>query len=179
MRTLSRRTVLTGLATTTAALAMPSGIAAAASANPSYRFSRIAVDAGPLRAKGLGPFAEFVGAALATQLKLSFADRLEPGLRNGTGLVVRIDALSLSSNVPGGGGHNRSSRGGGNGGTDYMEGEGLVVDSRGGVIGRYPMLSALSAGYAGAWYLPDAERKRVAAIAWHYAYWMRREVVGR
>jgi hypothetical protein len=152
--------------------------AAALPAGTEWRFSRLSVDVGPLYAKGLGPNADLIGQALAVELRRSFADRLSPGDRRAPALVVRISAISMSTNFPGGGSGRRGH--GGGSGTDYLEGEGLVVDGRGGVIATYPMLSALAASYAGTpWYDPRSEQRRMVALAWHYAYWLRRTILGR
>jgi hypothetical protein len=121
---------------------------------------------------GLGPYAEFVRSAVLAETRRAFADRLGgPGPR----LVVRITSVSLSSYSGGGGGRH----GGGSTDTDYLEGEALVVGGRGEILGRYPQLSALPAGYAGAaWYDPLLDRKRTVALAQHYASWLRSTIGG-
>lgn len=144
--------------------------AAAAAQAPSPAFSDILVDIRPLRDKGLGPYADAVGTALRRELLTAFADRRGRGPR----LVVRVDGVSLRSYAGPG-----AERGGGLSSSvqnDYMEGEALVVAPNGGVLARYPQLSALPASSGGAWYLPDAEARRVDALSQHFAGWFRRRI---
>lgn len=137
--------------------------------------SGIEVDVSRLRALGLGPVAEVIGAAVADAL------RAEAGERGyGGRLVVRLTALSLNayagSNSGGGGGF-----GGGSGGSgadyDYLEGEILVVGPRGEILSQRPQLSAVPASSGGAYYLPGAEKRRVIAVAQHFAAWARRSTL--
>ncbi|MHC2021271.1 hypothetical protein [Methylobacterium sp. CM6247] len=132
------------------------------------RLSTIRVDVGPLLAQGGGAPAEALRGDLLTALNQEFADRL-----GGTGpvLVVRIKSLSLRPYTGSEGG--RSGFGGGSQ-SDYLDGEALLVGRRGEVLARHPQLSALPSSSGGAWYDMDSERRRVAAIARHYAGWLRR-----
>jgi hypothetical protein len=189
----SRRLLLAGLAGLAAAgglapwpragQAAPQSAPQAAPLPPqvaaTLRLSRLAVDVGPLRALGVGVNADILAAAMAAQLRVSFADRLAPGDMRAPALVVRLSSLSLSSSFAGGAGGAR--RGiGGSGDSDYLEGVGLIVDGRGGVIATYPMLSALASSASGAaWYDPHLQQRRLEALAGHYAAWMRRTIVGR
>ena len=158
----TRRTVCGVLAAASIAARTP------APAGDAPRFSGIAVDVGPLRAKGLGPYADSVGTALQGELVRAFADRMGPGPR----LVVRITAITLPSYV--GGGYGRF----GFGGTpnDYMDGEAVILGPRGQVLTRHPQLSALPSNSGGAWYGPGVEDRRLAALAAHYAGWLRRDL---
>ena len=131
-------------------------------------FSSVAVDVEPLRAKGLGAFADGVGAALQRELATAFADRMG---RGGQRLVVRVDGVSLRSYV---GREGRTGFGGTS--NDYLEGEALVVGRNGAVLARHPQLSALPSSSGGAWYLPDVDDRRLAALCSHYAGWLRRNV---
>ena len=137
---------------------------------PGGRFGAVRVDVRPLLARGAGPQAEALRADLTAALRRSFADRL-----GGPGpiLVVRITGLSLRAYAGG-----DTGRGGFGGGmqNDYLEGEALLVDRRGAVLGRHPQLAAMPSSYGGAWYEPGSERRRVAAIADIYAQWLRREL---
>lgn len=154
----TRRTVLAGLS----GLSVP-----AALADVVQRFSSISVDVGPLRARGLGPYAEVVRATLQAELASAFADRMT---RQGPRLVVRVTGLSMCAYVGG-----ETSRWGLSAGVsnDYLEGEALIVGRRGEVLRRHPQLSALPASSGGAWYLPDSESRRLVAISRHYAAWLR------
>ena len=161
-----RRSIVAGL--------LASALAAPALAQDSRQgtFSAILVDVGPLRAKGLGAYAEAVRAALQAELVRVYADRLG-GPRISPRLIVRIDAISLRSYVGGEGGRWF----GGGIQNDYLEGEALVVGSRGEVLARHPQLSALPSSSGGAWYSPDSEKRRLAALAQHYAGWLKRSPI--
>lgn len=133
------------------------------------RLSGLRVDVGPLLAQGGGLQAEALRSDLLAALTTQFADKL--GGR-GPILVVRIRGLSLNPYVGSEGG-GRSGFGGGSQ-SDYLDGEALLVSRRGEVIARHPQLSATPSSFGGAWYDPASERRRVTAIAEHYAGWLRR-----
>lgn len=144
-------------------------LAGAAGAQAESHFSSVLVDASAI-GSNLG---REVKSTLEPSLRASFADEIRAGDRNAPRLVVRITGVTIQS-LPEFGGR------GGEGGfdTDYMEGEALVVDRGGTIIQRYPMLSALN-NQVNAWYLPDYERRRVAALSNHYAYWLKRQLPGQ
>lgn len=157
-----RRALIAGCAALLASLA--GGREASGQAAPAA-YGSVAVDVAPLRALGLGAYADQVRAALQAELQRHFADRLA---RGGPRLVVRVDAISLRSYAGSG------SRWGGSGlQNDYLEGEALVLGPRGEVLRRHPQLSALPSSSGGAWYLPDGEERRLAALAGHFAGWLR------
>ncbi|WP_375461923.1 hypothetical protein [uncultured Enterovirga sp.] len=159
-----RRTVVAGVVGV--AVAPMGERAALAQAAPST-YGSISVDVAPLRASGLGGYADQVRAALEAELRQAFADRLA---RGGARLVVRVDAISLRAYAGSG-----SSRFGGSGmQSDYLEGEALVLGRRGEVLLRHPQLSAVPSSSGGAWYLPDSEGRRLVALAGHFAGWLRR-----
>ena len=135
--------------------------------------SGVRVDVGPLLARGAGPQAQVLRDDLTAALRQSFLDRIGA---TGPTLVVRVHALSLSAYAGSLGG--RGSFGGGGTQSDYLDGEALLVGRRGEVLARHPQLSALPASSGGAWYDPASERRRVAAIADHYAAWLRRSLPG-
>ena len=171
MPRLSRRSLLLG----SAALILSTlhGAPGQAQVAPfSGRFSSLAVDVGPLRAQGLGGYAEFVRQAVLVEMQRAFADRLGGP---GPALVVRITGLSLNSYAGSGqgtGGRGRSLGGGTD--NDYLDGEMLIVGPRGAVLARHPQLSVVPASSGGPWYDPQSERRRVVALAQHYAGWLRR-----
>jgi hypothetical protein len=134
------------------------------------RLSEIRVDVRPFLSRGGGLQAEALRDDLAAALRASFADRLGG---NGPALVVVVRSLSLTAYVG-----SEGRRFGGGGQTDYLDGEALLVGRRGEVLARHPQLSALPASSGGAWYDPDSERRRVTAIAEHYAQWLRRALPG-
>ena len=130
--------------------------------------SSIAVDVGPLRAKGLGPYADAVRTVLGAELARAYAERMGP---RGARLVVRVDAISMSSYA----GRDGSRWFGGGTSTDYLQGEAILLDPRGEILARHPQLSALPSSSGGAWYAPGAEERRLSALAAHYAGWLRRD----
>lgn len=163
---LTRRSFLTGLGCASlvfAALPQP----ALAQAFP-QGFSSFAVDVSPLKAKGLGPFADLIAAATLDELRRSFADRVDP---RGPRLVVRLTGVFLTSSPDGGGG-DRWWRGGG-GGTDSLEGEALAVGRRGEIIARHPQLAVLQVNRS---ILDPDEQGRAVAVSQHYVRWLRRRI---
>ena len=134
------------------------------------RLSDVRVDIRPFLTQGGGLQAEALRDDLVAALRSSFADRLGG---NGPSLVVVVRSLSLTAYA---GSQGRRFRGGGQ--TDYLDGEALLIGRRGEVLARHPQLSALPASSGGAWYDPDSERRRVTAIAEHYAQWLRRALPG-
>ncbi|KQP43014.1 hypothetical protein ASF49_02905 [Methylobacterium sp. Leaf104] len=132
------------------------------------RLSGVQVDVRPLIALGGGTPALELREDLLAALRTAFADRL--GGR-GPVLLVRIKGLSINPYAGGDGGRGRL---GGGTQSDYLDGEALLVGRRGEILARHPQLSAVPASSGGAWYDPDSERRRLTAIAEHYAGWLRR-----
>ncbi|MDJ1159231.1 hypothetical protein QNA08_13405 [Chelatococcus sp. SYSU_G07232] len=166
---LSRRALLAGLAA--------AGLTGRAVAQAGGQvFSRIAVDVSALRVQGLGPWADLVAESLDDSLRREFVGRIAPGARGAPMLVARINGMSLPAYVGSGGGP-RFNGSGGNGTNDYLDGELLVVTAGGRqVLERKPILSAVPAASAGAWYQPDIDRQRVLALTRHFAGWARRMI---
>ncbi|HEV2563501.1 MAG TPA: hypothetical protein VGU19_00295 [Microvirga sp.] len=131
-------------------------------------FSSFSVDVSVLKAKGLGPFADLVGAAALDELRRSFADRVDP---RGPRLVLRLTTVFLTSSPDGGRGHWR--RGGGGGGHDSVEGEALAVGRRGEILAQHPMLAVLDVNTSP---LTPNEQGRAVAVAQHYVRWLRRQI---
>ncbi|MCJ2051953.1 hypothetical protein [Methylobacterium sp. J-070] len=145
------------------------GSAAAGDFPATATFSDVRVDVRPLLDKGAGLQAEALAADLDAALRKTFADRI--GGR-GPRLVVVVSGLSLRPYVGSGG-----RRGlGGNFQTDYLEGEALLVGPKGQVLGRHPQMTATPSSYGGAWYDPQAEDRRLSAIADIYAQWLARDL---
>ncbi|WP_457106716.1 hypothetical protein [Methylobacterium sp. P5_C11] len=151
------------------ALGMVATAAAADGFPPTARFSDIRVDVRPLLDKGGGLQAEALAADLTEALRKTFADRIGgPGPR----LVVVVSGLSLRSYV----GSGARPGLGGNFQTDYLEGEALLVGPKGQVLGRHPQMTATPSSSGGAWYDPQFEGRRLAAIADIYAQWLARDL---
>ena len=132
------------------------------------RLSDVRVDVQPLIAQGAGGQALALREDLLAALRTEFADQLG---RRGPVLVVRIKGLSIGPYVGGEGGRGRF---GGGAQSDYLDGEALLVGQRGEILARHPQLSATPASSGGAWYDAESERRRVTAVAQHYAGWLRR-----
>lgn len=159
--------VMAALASTGLAAAML--MATPAAARPGDGVSGVTVDVAPLRTRGVGEWADRIGSCLSSRLAAEFADRRSAA---GPRLVVRITGLTLTSNDIGG----SNVFGSGGSGSDYLEGELLLVSRSGAVIERQPMLSALQASSGGAWYTSGYEMRRVEAICGHFAAWAKRTI---
>jgi|ERR1700712_821306 hypothetical protein len=145
------------------------GSAAASDFPATPVFSDVRVDVRPLLDKGAGLQAEALAGDLTDALRKNFAGRI--GGR-GPRLVVVVTSLSLRAYAGSG-----AQRGlGGNLQTDYMEGEALLVGPKGQVLGRHPQMTATPSSYGGAWYDPQFEPRRLAAIADIYAQWLARDL---
>ncbi len=131
-------------------------------------FSSFSVDVRPLKAKGLGPFADFVGQAALNELHRSFGDRVDP---RGPRLVLVITDVFLTPFPDGGSGWR--GRGGGGGSHDGMDGEVLAVGPRGEILARHPQHAVLDVARRST--EPD-EPGRAAALAQHYVRWLRRRL---
>ena len=164
MSPLSRRSLLKALAC--------AGLAGAGFALPAQAqsfpqaFSSFAVDVSVLKAKGLGPYADFVGDVALDEVRRSFADRIDP---QGPRLVVRLTSVTLTA-FPGGSG-GPTWRGGG--GHDAVEGAALAVGRRGEVFAQHPMLAVLDA-HASA--TTPNEQGRTIAVTQHWVRWLRRQI---
>ncbi|KLK93818.1 hypothetical protein AA309_06970 [Microvirga vignae] len=143
-------------------------VPAQAQAFPQY-FSSFSVDVSPLKAKGLGPFADLVGQAALEQLRRSFADRVDP---RGPRFVLVITGIFLTP-FPDGGGARWRGRGGGGGGSDGMDGEALAVGPRGQILARHPQHAARDPDTSS---LDPDEQGRAVAMAQHYVWWLRRRL---
>lgn len=131
------------------------------------RLSGIRVDVQPLIAQDGGAPALDLREDLLASLRTEFGNRLGPG---GPTLVVRIKGLSINP-YTGSGGRGRF---GGGTSSDYLDGEALLVGRRGEILVRHPQLSATPSSSGGAWYDADSKRRRITALAQHYAGWLRR-----
>ncbi|WP_243371326.1 hypothetical protein [Microvirga solisilvae] len=130
-------------------------------------FSSFSVDVSPLKAKGLGPFADLVGQAALDELRRSFADRIDP---RGPRFVLVITGIFLTPFPDNGVGWRR---GGGGGGSDGMDGEALAVGPKGQILARHPQHAARDPDTSS---LEPNERGRAVAMAQHYVWWLRRRL---
>lgn len=130
-------------------------------------FSSFSVDIRPLKAKGLGPFADLVGQAALDEMHRSFADRVDP---RGPRLVLVITDIFLTPFPDGGVGWRR--RGGGSG-SDGMDGEALAIGPRGQILARHRQHAARAPDTSS---LNPNEQGRAVAMAQHYVWWLRRRI---
>jgi hypothetical protein len=165
-----RRAFLSGAAAALALLLPTASLAQISSAAPtaSLYFRDVRVDTSPLAARGLPQFAAELAAIVRASARRIFADRMANN-RWAPTLVLRIDSLSLAAGVGG-----RRHRRGGGGDRDFIEGIGLVVAANGRVLDERPLLTALPSSSAAAWYDPDSETLRLAALGEQFAQWLRR-----
>jgi len=129
-------------------------------------FSSFSVDVGPLKAKGLGPFADLVAQAALDEIHRSFADRIDP--RGPRFVLVITDVFITAFSDPG-----SWLRGGGGGGHDGMDGVVLALGPRGEILARFPQHAVLDVARRST--EPD-EPGRAVALAQHYVRWLRRRI---
>ncbi len=146
------------------------GLTSAAMADT--RFRSISVDSSALGSTAAGGLSAYVKQLLEASLRQNFVGQIGGG-KNEPSLIIRITGIQMNSSPDSGGGRGGSRNGGG--GSDYLEGEALIIGPRGNVLLRYPMLSALNASSSG-WYLKDHERNRLVALCNHYAWWLKRQL---
>ncbi|WP_414473535.1 twin-arginine translocation signal domain-containing protein [Microvirga sp. M2] len=132
-------------------------------------FSSFSVDVGPLKAKGLGPFADLVAQAALDELHRAFADRVNP---RGPRFVLVITDVFLTP-FPDAGSGFRGRDGGGGGSHDGMDGEALAVGPRGEILARHPQHGVLDVARRST--DPD-EPGRAVALAQFYVQWLRRRL---
>ncbi|MGO4705543.1 hypothetical protein AB4072_07180 [Microvirga sp. 2MCAF38] len=171
MSLLSRRSLLAGLlAGSSLAVAgcTATGLSSDGQAFP-QSFSAFAVDIGPLKEKGLGPFADLIGAATLAELQRAFADRFDP---RGPRLVVRLTSVFMTP-FPDSGGGRRWHEGGGSG-SDSLEGDTFAVGRVGEIIAQHHQLAVLAVNRS--MVNPD-EPGRAVALGQAYVQWLRRQLI--
>ncbi|SEG83350.1 hypothetical protein [Bosea lathyri] len=133
----------------------------------------IRVDVSRLVEQGWGPNAAAIKAGLERELALA----LGPAFRRGAGplLFVKVNGIFMPSYAGGGGG---GRFGGGGGSNDSFDSVATLIGPDNRVLATYPILSSLSSGYSGAWYLPDIDQRRINALIQTNAAWIKRYVVG-
>lgn len=162
---------------------MLSGLAAAATTlagcqttpplGASVPIAAIRVDVSRLVELGWGATATNIKIAMERELATAFG----PALRRGAGptLVVMIRGIWLASYAGGGGG---GKFGGGGSSNDSLDSIATLVEPDGRVMATYPVLSTISSSSGGAWYRPDVDQRRVAALIENNALWIKRYVAG-
>jgi hypothetical protein len=159
---LTRRAALAALTMAAASAAIPASAAPAGG----LRFREIRVDVSAMIAKNESDEARWVAAVLPGYLRQSFARYLAPGDRSAGVLVARIDNVSLGP--PG-------MRSGlfGSDTMDGIEGAGLALDGRGGVVASYPLYSSvITDSMLNSPYQTDVLRRRVETLSQSFAQWL-------
>ncbi len=154
---ITRRSLLTG----SAALAA-GGLASFPAAAQGVPIGAIRVDARRLAPQGWGENAPRIARALEQELARQLAPLRQ---RSGPTLHVTVQGLWLASGV---GGHP-----GDNGDNDNMDSLAEVIE-RGRVLASHQIRSTLLDSSGGAWYQPDVDQRRVAALLENNAQWIRR-----
>lgn len=132
----------------------------------------IRVDTSRLAAQGWGPRAEEIRRALERQLATTLAPMIR---RGGPTLSVAVKGVWLAS-WAGGGGGGKPSDGGAS--LDNFDADYVLTGPRGEVLGQWSILSNLGSDSGGAWYRPDIDQRRVAALIENNALWIRRYLGG-
>ncbi|PTM42059.1 hypothetical protein [Bosea sp. 124] len=167
----TRRNLLS-LGLTGAALVLSPQWIASAEAQ-SRTIGAIRVDTSRIARQGWGENADRIRVGMERQL----AATLGPMYRRGAGttLQVTVKGVWLSSFAGGSGGGKPT---GGGGSNDNFDSEIAVFGPRGEVLQTFPVLSVLDSGSGGAWYLPDVDQRRVAALIENNALWIKRYLGG-
>lgn len=166
----TRRAVLAAsLAAFASITALP--FAATAARAQSTPIGAIRVDVSPLVAKGWGETAGAVRIGMERALADAFGAAYQPG--RGPVLLVKVRGIFMASYAGGGGG---GAFGGGGSSNDSLDSETTLLGPGDRVIGTWPILSTISSGSGGAWYLPDVDQRRIAALIENNALWIRRYV---
>ncbi|MDU0339931.1 hypothetical protein [Bosea rubneri] len=158
----SRRAFLTG----SAALAAGGLVSFGAEAQGAP-VGAIRVDASRLGPQGWGERSASIARALEQQLAYQLGGQRQ---RGGPTLYVTVQGLWLAS-YAGGGSPGDSDN------TDNMDSVAELVD-RGRVLASYPIRTALLSSFGGAWYRPDVDERRVAALLENNALWIKRYLGG-
>lgn len=132
----------------------------------------IRVDTSRLASQGWGGRSLEIKHALERQLATTLAPMIR---RGGPTLHVLVKGVWLASFAGGSGGGKPT---GGGGSMDNFDSDYTLVGPRGEVIASYPIQSTIGSDSGGAWYLPDVDDRRVAALIENNALWIRRYLGG-
>jgi hypothetical protein len=130
----------------------------------------IRVDTSRLAAQGWGPRSQEIKRDLERQLATTLAPMIR---RGGPTLAVTVKGVWLASWAGGGG---KFSAGGAS--MDNFDADYVLTGPRGEVLGQWTILSTIGSDSGGAWYRPDVDQRRVAALIENNALWIRRYLGG-
>jgi hypothetical protein len=147
-----------------------------ASAGPALAQARtigaIRVDTSRLSAQGWGQRSHEIKRDLERQLATTLAPMIR---RGGPTLTVTVKGVWLASWAGGGGG---GKPGAGGASMDNFDADYVLTGPRGEVLGQWAILSNIGSDSGGAWYRPDVDQRRVAALIENNALWIRRYLGG-
>jgi hypothetical protein len=132
----------------------------------------IRVDTSRLAAQGWGSRSEEIRRDLASQLATTLAPMIR---RGGPTLTVTVKGVWLASWAGGGGGGKPGDGGASN---DNFDADYVLTGPRGEILGNWTILSNIGSGSGGAWYRPDVDQRRLAALIENNALWIRRYLGG-
>ncbi|MDP3603436.1 MAG: hypothetical protein Q8R85_19920 [Bosea sp. (in: a-proteobacteria)] len=132
----------------------------------------IRVDTARLAAQGWGPRSQEIKRDLERQLATTLAPMIR---RGGPVLTVTVKGVWLASWAGGGGG---GKPGAGGASMDNFDADYVLTGPRGEVLGQWTILSTIGSDSGGAWYRPDVDQRRVAALIENNALWIRRYLGG-
>jgi hypothetical protein len=163
---IDRRRAVFLAAAAVAAVATPAAAATAGLAG-------VRVDTAPIAARGLPNYARRVAAASSAAATSALADRIRAGDSSLPTLVLRLDMVTLSSDV-GSGRH--SGQFGSDQQRDWIEGEAVLVDRRGRVLGSKRITTYEPATWHGNPDIMADEDVRIARVVQVFAYWAVRQL---
>lgn len=132
----------------------------------------IRVDTSRIAAQGWGERSREIARALERQLATTLAPMMR---RGGPTLHVAVKGVWLASFAGGSGGGKPT---GGGGSMDNFDSDYTLVGPRGEVLGTWPIMSNIGSDSGGAWYLPDVDDRRIAALIENNALWIKRYLGG-
>lgn len=132
----------------------------------------IRVDTSRLATQGWGPRSQEIKRDLERQLATTLAPMIQ---RGGPILSVTVKGVWLASWAGGGGG---GKPGAGGASMDNFDADYTLSGPRGEVLGQWTILSTIGSDSGGAWYRPDVDQRRVAALIENNALWIRRYLGG-
>ncbi|WP_052341527.1 hypothetical protein [Salinarimonas rosea] len=150
-------------------------LAGPATAQPAVLIGEIRVDASPLRAKGVGNYADLLEASLQRALEDRFAGRLGAGGSRLTVVLDRFELRGYGSGETDDGPLGFGIPGAGSLAADELAGTATLSDG-GRVLAREPLRVALPPGQSGPWQSADFERRRAVALAESFAGWLARRL---
>ena len=132
----------------------------------------IRVDTSRLAAQGWGQRSQEIRRDLERQLATTLAPMIR---RGGPTLTVTVKGVWLASWAGGGGGGRPGDGGASN---DNLDADYVLTGPRGEILGNWTILSNIGSGSGGAWYRPDVDQRRVAALIENNALWIKRYLGG-